>query len=317
MGEQDEYLKRYRKQQIWYQSSFTEKRILSSGGGTLRLAVPKENSGKALTVVVSGRTEFIEKYIELAHDLHNRGISVCLYDHCGQGDSDRQLADRQKGHIDRFDTYVKDLQRVIGELRDVAGLDQVRLISHSMGGTVSVLYALRHPGQITSMVLGSPMCAIRTNSIFPQFLIKPYVSAACRVGGGQRYVATTGPYRKDQPFSENLFTSDKDRFSYNCFLTDFLDFAPLGGPTYRWLHEAYKAMRELNRNIEKIRSPILTFGASKDQVIKTEVIRRFCTLSEYCSYKEYENGRHELFMEGDLIRDDLLTHLVDFFETVP
>ena len=158
------------------------------------------------------------------------------------------------------------------------------------------------------------MWAIRTNSIFPQFLIKPYVSVSCRIGRGDRYVATTGPYQPGLPFSENLLTSDEERFGYNRFLTDLLDFAPLGGPTYRWLHEAYKAMRELNENIKKIHSPLLTFVASEDQVIKSGAVRRFCSLSEHCSYKEYEDGRHELFMEGDTIRGDILSRVVNFFD---
>ncbi len=316
MGSQDEYLERYRHSQSWYRANFTEKRIVSSGGGTLRVALPNRTSQKVATVVVSGRTEFIEKYIELARDLYHRGISVCLYDHCGQGASDRQLEDRQKGHIDRFETYVDDLHRVIGELPGAAGLDQVRLISHSMGGTVSMLYAMRHPGQISRVVLGSPMCAIRPDSIFPQFLIKPYVSAACRFGHGERYVATTGPYQPDLQFNENLLTSDEERFSYNRFLTNLLDFAPIGGPTYRWLHEAHKAMRAVNANMERIPIPMLVLTAPQDQVIKSGVIKRFCTSSEYCSLKEYEDGRHELFMEVDRIRDDVLTRVVDFFDAV-
>ena len=314
MGKQDEYLNRYREQQSWYRSSFAEKRIPSSGGGTLRVALPNRTSPKVATVVISGRTEYIEKYIEFARDLDHRGISVCLYDHCGQGASDRQLEDPQKGHIDRFDTYVEDLHRVVGELSGADGLDQVRLISHSMGGTVSMLYAMRHPGRINSLVLGSPMCAIRTNSIFPQFLIKPYVSAACRLGRGAHYVATTGPYQPVLTFKENLFTSDEVRFRYNRFLTNLLDFAPLGGPTYSWLHEAYKAMRAVNASIERIPFPMLIFAAPNDQVIKSGVIKRFCTSSEYCSVQEYDDGRHELFMEVDRIRDDILTRTVDFFK---
>ena len=315
MAEQEKYLLCYRKQQSWYRSYFTEKRIASSGGGTLRLALPRDGSQKVVTIVVSGRTEYIEKYIEFARDLHQRRISVCLYDHCGQGDSSRQLVDRQKGHIDRFETYVDDLHRVIGEVSGAAGHAQVRLISHSMGGTVSMLYALRHPGRVNRLILGSPMCAIITDSIFPQFLIRPYVAAACRFGQGESYVATTGPYQPEMQFAENLFTTDEKRFSYNRYLTNLLDYAPLGGPTYRWLHEAYKAMKELNEKAGNIRIPLLAFAASQDRVIRSSVVRRVCTLSEHCLYKEYENGRHELFMEDDSIRDDILARTVDFLDT--
>ena len=113
MTQQEEFLERYRDLRDWYHSIFTETRIASSGGGTLRVALPRNHAGNPLAVVVSGRTEFIEKYLEFARDLHHRGVSTVLYDHCGQGDSDRQLVDRQKGYIDSFQTYVEDLGKVI------------------------------------------------------------------------------------------------------------------------------------------------------------------------------------------------------------
>lgn len=310
---QEEYQQRYLELQGWYQTHYTEKRIRSSGGGRLRVALPREPADKASTIVVSGRNEFIEKYLEFSRDLHARGITTVLYDHCGQGDSDKLLDDRQKGYIDSFLTYVEDLHRVI-EAFGLTEHESVRIISHSMGGTVAVLLALRHPEQISKMVLGSPMCAIRTGTIIPQFLIRPLVAVACRVGYGERYMPTTGPYKPDLKFGDNLFTSDETRFGYNRFLTNSLDFAPLGGPTIRWLHEAYKAMGEMNDNAARLRCLLLTLTAARDQVIKTSVVRRFCTRSGHCSHKEYEDARHELFMESDGVREDILARITQFFD---
>ena len=307
-----EYRQRYRELQDWYRAHFAEKRIRSSGGGTLRVALPSAPSAKVSAIVVSGRTEFIEKYLEFSRDLQARGISTVLYDHCGQGNSDRLLDDRQKGHIDSFLTYVEDLKRVIEALNHLTENTSVSIISHSMGGTVATLLALRHPELISKMVLGSPMCAIRTGTTVPQFLIRPLVAAACRAGYGERYVPTTGPYQTDLKFSDNLFTSDETRFGYNRFLTNSLDFAPLGGPTLRWLHEAYKAMAEMNDGAARLRGPLLTLTAARDQVIKTAVVRTFCTISGNCSYKQYEDARHELFMEGDGVREDIHARIARF-----
>ena len=313
MASQDGYTGYYRELLSWYRSRYSENHIPSSCGGSLRVALPREVSREEVAVVASGRTEYIEKYLELARDLSRRGISICLYDHCGQGDSDRQLNDRQKGYIDSFDTYVDDLGRVIDRVGGAAESTMVRIISHSMGATVAALYGQRHPTRVSRMVLGSPMCAIRTGVIIPQFLIRPMVSFACRFGYGEQYLPTTGPYRADPEFSENLFTSDEYRFCYNRYLTNSLDFAPLGGPTYRWLHEAYKAMKKMNENSEGLECPILTFAAANDQVIKSEKVRRWCERSENCSYRQYQDARHELFMERDEIRDDIVNRLADFF----
>lgn len=307
-----EYRQRYRELQDWYRVHYTEKRIRSSGGTTLRVGLPSAPSDSVFAIVVSGRTEFIEKYLEFSRDLLARGISTVLYDHCGQGNSDRLLDDRQKGYIDSFLTYVEDLKRVIEELNEFTELTSVPIISHSMGGTVATLLALRHPELISKMVLGSPMCAIRTGTTVPQFLIRPLVAAACQAGYGERYVPTTGPYEPDLKFSDNLFTSDETRFGYNRFLTNSLDFAPLGGPTMRWLHEAYKAMGEMNDGAARLRGPLLTLTAARDQVIKTAVARTFCTLSGNCLHKQYEDARHELFMEGDGVREDILARIAQF-----
>ena len=309
---QEDFEKRYRDLSTWYRSSFTERRIGSSGGGTLRVALPNSNSGDALAVVVNGRTEYLEKYLEFARDLRQRGVVTVLYDHCGQGNSDRQLADRQKGYIDSFQTYVTDLGRVIDTARSDRGLAPVNLISHSMGGTVAALFGHRHPEQVKKMVLGSPMCAIITGSRVPQFLIRTLAAAGCGLGFGDCYMPTKGPYRPDMQFRNNPFTSDENRFNFNKFLTNSLDFAPLGGPTFRWLHESYKAMRKINALAEQVICPHLTLVAAGDQVIKKAVVKRFCERTCNGSYKEYPGVRHELFMETDPVRDDIIARVTAF-----
>ena len=309
---EDKYRERFRELQGWYRSHYTETRVQSSAGTTLRVAVPLDRSGGAAAIVVSGRTEFIEKYLEFARDLFQRGISAVLYDHCGQGGSDRLLDDPQKGYIDSFETYVADLGRVVDTVCD-GERESVHLIGHSMGGTVATLFALRDSERVIKMVLGSPMCAIRTGSKVPQAVIRPLAALGCLVGFGQRYMPTKGPYQPDVPFIDNLFTSDETRFEFNRFLTNSLEFAPLGGPTFRWLHEAYKAMAAMNRSADRIGCPHLILAAPQDRVIKTPLVREFCHRSENCSLREYEDAHHELFMEVDTVRNDILSQIADFF----
>ncbi len=62
-------------------------------------------------VVLTGRAEFIEKYsTEIVGELLARGYAVAAMDWRGQGLSDRPLADRGKGHIDNFTTYMADVR---------------------------------------------------------------------------------------------------------------------------------------------------------------------------------------------------------------
>ena len=80
-----------------------------TGGRALRACVapalaPDKPRGTA--IVCPGRTEFIEKYFEVGHELQAMGFAVVILDWPGQGLSDRLLEDSKKGHIDRFETFM-------------------------------------------------------------------------------------------------------------------------------------------------------------------------------------------------------------------
>ena len=77
----------------WYQDHFIEDYLSSVSGCRLRLAFQPCSGVDQALLVVSGRAEYIEKYIELAMDLQETGLAVCLYDHCGQGGSGRAAGD--------------------------------------------------------------------------------------------------------------------------------------------------------------------------------------------------------------------------------
>ena len=88
--------------------------FLQGSGARLRYAcwnVPGTGVVKGSVVLLTGRGEFIEKYAtEVVGELLGRGYCVYAMDWRGQGLSDRALADRNKGHVDNFSTYMADLQ---------------------------------------------------------------------------------------------------------------------------------------------------------------------------------------------------------------
>ena len=77
--------------------------ITGQGGlvlATQRFLQPDRAAEKGAIVLVSGRTESMLKYKEVAYDLFRNGWSVYIHDHRGQGLSDRESAVRdqpQKG----------------------------------------------------------------------------------------------------------------------------------------------------------------------------------------------------------------------------
>ena len=71
-------------------------------------------------MVSPGRTEPIEKYLELTGDLLARGFAVLVHDWRGQGLSQRVLPDRLAGHAAGFDAFVGDYRAHPDRLRGAA-----------------------------------------------------------------------------------------------------------------------------------------------------------------------------------------------------
>ena len=68
---------------------------------------------KGTVVIVHGFTESTEKYREFVYYLLNFGYDVLIYDQRGHGFSSRDVDEPGLTHIDKFETYVSDLKRIV------------------------------------------------------------------------------------------------------------------------------------------------------------------------------------------------------------
>ena len=120
------------------------------------LCFPKKCASQAI-VISSGRTEYIPKYFELAYDIFHSDLlaSVCLYDHRGQGLSDRVIKDPRKGHVEDFEYYVTDFAKMI-ELVKSMGHKEVYVWGQSMGGAIAIRTAQRYPKLMSGMAFFLP-----------------------------------------------------------------------------------------------------------------------------------------------------------------
>ena len=94
---------------------------------------------KGTVVILPGRNECIEKYFETARNLSERGFSTATLDWRGQGGSDRLLRDPQRGHVQSFYDYARDLDQFFEEvvLPDCRGPYYV--LAHSTGSLIALL----------------------------------------------------------------------------------------------------------------------------------------------------------------------------------
>src|SRR5437762_5309030 len=114
--------------------------FLQGAGGRTRYARwNASGTPRGTILLLTGRGEFIEKYAtEIVGELLGRGFAVIALDWRGQGLSDRMLAERDKGHIDSFATYVADLQLFLDKVVVPVAPRPVLLLCHSMGAHIAL-----------------------------------------------------------------------------------------------------------------------------------------------------------------------------------
>jgi acylglycerol lipase len=114
-----------------------------------------ESEPKALIMIVHGAGEHSGRYGHVAEALVEDGYAVYALDHRGHGRSDGPRA-----LIDRLDSAVADLDRLVKEALAEHPALPVFVLGHSVGGTIAVRYALDHQGRLTGVVLSGPLAAI-------------------------------------------------------------------------------------------------------------------------------------------------------------
>ena len=293
----------------WYRANLTEDYFAGAGGGLVRYAFQSRENARGTIVILPGRTEFLEKYLEFCQDLQDCDYAIWVVDHFGQGGSGRPLKDPQKGHIGDFGRYVEDIEQLLARPEVGENRGPVVIIGHSMGATIATLLAAACPRLVDGMILVSPMLQINTGPFLPPLLVETICTIACVLGKSENYVFGGGPFDPDLPFANNDLTSDPARFRRNLQFVQQNNSLALGSPTFGWLRQAYRAMRAARSRVRNITCPILLFQGMDDRVVGLQEMVRFCDAAENGRIISYQGGRHELLMESDIIRTPLIETL--------
>lgn len=308
---------------VW--AARTQGKLLAADGVAIAYAfIEPENRREQAIVISPGRTEFIDKYSELAFDFYRLGFAVYVIDHRGQGFSDRLLEDSHKGHVADFEDYVVDLHQLFVEVLSVRESAKPFLVGHSMGGAIVARFLQLYPDLGAGGVLCSPMLEINTGA--PQRIIWPILSRIESLLASPDkepgYVPGGVPYEETQMWVEgklNRLTSSEARLEY--FNQQYLDYpqVQLGSPTRHWLLRAFEGMASILADVERIQAPIAVLVSGGDRIVReggvTEFVERLQQhQSEAVPFLRVEGAEHELLMESDEIRLQALNFLMDFIE---
>jgi lysophospholipase len=272
-------------------------------------AWPKTQGALRGTVcLLQGRTEFIEKYFETVADLQKRGFAVATFDWRGQGGSDRLIGNSRLGYVDRFDDYWCDLRSFHGEILLPDCPPPYYLLAHSMGGLVALNAAIRDRLMFDRVLLSAPMLGLDNLPLsMGGMAMAGDVLSFC--GLGRLPVSRRG----DQPPSEarfpgNPLTSDLTRYMRSVAVLKARPDLTVGAPTVRWLAAATRAMAAVTGDgfPGSVKIPVLMLAAARDEVVSTAAIEQLGVRLRTGSHIVIPSARHELLMENDTIRGQVL-----------
>lgn len=278
-----------------------------------RVFPASQNPAKGNLLIVSGRNEFMRKYAELIYDLKDSGYTIYIYDHRGQGESARLLADPLKGHVGRFQDYVNDFNQFIYEVVRPQPNDKLYVLAHSMGAAAVTRFATLSPGVITAFVASSPMYKINTGD-FLRPVSFALLDTLISMGQGDNYVPGLGPKGWFKSFQQKYFTTSMSRKAYADRELSLRPELAVEGPTNRWVYEAILNSYLLESWAHRFETPTLILRAENEFVVDPKAEEDFCRRAKSCQISFMPGSKHEVLMEQDFIRDRALTEALEFFE---
>ncbi len=262
---------------------------------------------KGTVIVLGGRNECIEKYFETAINLSERGFSTAIMDWRGQGGSDRLMRDAQRGHVQSFQDYVRDLDQFFEEvvLPDCRG--PYYILAHSTGALIALLATPSLINRVQRMVLASPFLSYRGVPLSLKGVSR-LTTWLCRIGLGKIYGAWGPRPRRTPPFATNRLTTDIARYRRNAEIYETYPQLALGGPTIGWIRAAAEAALRVSEPgfMSRIQIPVMFVAAGADEIVSNPAIADYARRLRGGSILTIIGARHELLQESDIFREQLL-----------
>ncbi len=264
----------------------------------------KGDGHQGCVIILGGRTEFMEKYIETIGEINARGFDAFSFDWRGQGLSGRMLADPTRGYIQTFAQYANDLELILDTIVRPNCRGPLIAMAHSMGANVVLHYLHKFPRGIDKGVLLSPMVNIRTDPI-PNVIARWYCRLQVKLGKADRNIPSL--QRHDSfhgSLANNWLTHDAARFYGVQQLLRENPQLSVCGVTYGWLAASFAAIDAIRRPgfAQRIATPLLVVAAEKDRVVSNQAIRRFAAQLPSHQLVSVKGAYHEILQERDGLR---------------
>jgi len=282
----------------------------ASDGVRIRIAA-WAGGEKGTVFILTGRSEYIEKYGPTIERLLNGGYNAVICDWRGQGLSERLDDDDSLGHVESFRDYQLDLKEMLDVAQELALPRPRYFLAHSMGGTIA-LRALNEGTAVSKVIFSAPFWDIHVSAGLKAYA--SLVSAfAPTIGLGAKRTPTTSSnaYIALAPYEGNFLTSD--RASYD-WMHDHVAKHPelvVGGPSLSWLREALYEIR----NFQKVDVPLpesLCFLGSEEKIVSPKAVHRIMAKWPNGELVVLQGAEHEILMETPEILEAVWKRIFGF-----
>ncbi|MBN2179336.1 MAG: lysophospholipase [Deltaproteobacteria bacterium] len=247
-----------------------------------------EGETKAVVVIVHGLAEHSGRYSHVAKRLNEDGYAVYTFDLRLHGRSGGA-----KAFVKSFDDYLADLDVFLARVREKEPQKPLFLLGHSMGGTISALFAITRKPDIRGLLLSA--AALKMGDDISPILI----SLSGIIGSILPKLPTvkldSGAISKDP---EVIKKYDTDPLNYR------------GGTPARTGAEIVRATRIIQERMEEINVPILIMHGTADRLANIEGSKELNERARSAdkTLKLYEGLYHEILNEPEKeeVMDDII-----------
>ena len=203
-----------------------------------------EGAARDQVVIAHGYAEHSGRYDHVGRFLASEGFAVHALDHHGHGRSEGDRA-----VIERFAQAAADLGALVDKVRAESGQARIKLVGHSMGGSLALDFALDNQQKLSGLVLSGPAIGGRL-PLLQRWLLALLSRIAPRAG----MIALDGSAVSRDPAVVAAYEAD-----------------PLvhrGKVPARTLHEMFRAIRSYPSRVARLKLPCLLMHGEADRLVR-------------------------------------------------
>jgi len=265
---------------------------------------------RATVVILTGYAEPAEKWFETARRLNQDGYTVWVLERQGQGGSERLTPWRDVGHADSFEPDAAAVRALVNVVIRPKGDRPLVVLAHADGSLVA-LRAVQTGLPTDGVILSSPVFEPQRS---PAQKAEVAEWASRLKLGWIRPPGAPGWSRDGPDGVAAGLTGDRARgLVEQAWLTANPDLR-MGSPSVGWQAALVKASERARADVARVRAPVLLLRGGKDRLATPATAARTCAALVDCRSVAFPDGRHDLHMESDAVRDAWLVEIEGFIK---